>query len=51
MEYSPFGLVVKTEGTDDIMKFVGKEMDSSGLYYFGARYYDPQTGHFAPYPV
>jgi RHS repeat-associated protein len=24
----------------------GKELDSSGLYYFGARYYDPNLGRF-----
>jgi len=24
----------------------GKELDSSGLYYFGARYYDPDVGRF-----
>jgi RHS repeat-associated protein len=26
--------------------FTGKEKDASGLYYFGARYYDPEVGRF-----
>ena len=26
--------------------FTGKQLDSTGLYYFNARYYDPQTGRF-----
>jgi len=26
--------------------FTGKELDSSGLYYYGARYYDPLIGRF-----
>ena len=26
--------------------FTGKEKDSSGLYYYGARYYDPELGRF-----
>src|SRR5690606_22481115 len=27
-------------------KFTGQEQDSSGLYYYGARYYDPELGRF-----
>jgi RHS repeat-associated protein len=27
-------------------QFSGKELDDSGLYYYGARYYDPQLGRF-----
>lgn len=46
MEYSPFGTVMKSDGSDDIFKYTGKELDSSGLYYFGARYYDPAIGRF-----
>jgi RHS repeat-associated protein len=26
--------------------YTGKEKDSSGLYYYGARYYDPEIGRF-----
>lgn len=27
-------------------KYTGKEKDATGLYYFGARYYDPAIGRF-----
>ena len=27
-------------------KYTGKHQDATGLYYFGARYYDPETGRF-----
>jgi RHS repeat-associated protein len=27
-------------------KFTGKELDSTGLYYYEARYYDPTLGRF-----
>jgi RHS repeat-associated protein len=27
-------------------QYTGKEKDATGLYYYGARYYDPQTGKF-----
>jgi RHS repeat-associated protein len=28
------------------MKFTGQRLDSTGLYYYGARYYDPGIGKF-----
>src|SRR5205823_114958 len=28
-------------------QYTGKELDNTGLYYYGARYYDPETGRFA----
>ncbi|MEW6619279.1 MAG: RHS repeat-associated core domain-containing protein [bacterium] len=32
--------------------FTGKELDDSGLFYFGARYYDPALGRFiTPDPI
>ena len=34
------------ENTSINSSFTGKELDSTGLYYFNARYYDPQTGRF-----
>ena len=40
----PFGQIIVN---DDVrFGFTGKEQDSSGDYYFGARYYDPDTGRF-----
>ncbi|MBI3291261.1 MAG: RHS repeat-associated core domain-containing protein, partial [Elusimicrobia bacterium] len=47
-EFSPFGSLTRGEGTVDApQKFTGKRLDdSTGLYYFGARYYDPQLGRF-----
>lgn len=39
----PFGGIL--EG-DEKYGFTGKELDESGLQYFGARYYRPETGTF-----
>ncbi len=50
MIYLPYGDIydAETEGSDNFRyKFGGKEMDeSSGLYYYGARFYDPDLGRF-----
>ena len=46
LEYFPFGETwIQEENSLEIaFKFTGKELDSeTGLYYFGARYYDPRT--------
>ena len=45
--YDAFGNIVKQSGssTND-NQFLTKETDSSGLVYFGARYYDPRVGRF-----
>ncbi|MBI4706342.1 MAG: hypothetical protein HY761_00225 [Candidatus Omnitrophica bacterium] len=47
-EFTPYGSTFKQTGTfDPKYKFTGKELDSStGLYYYGARYYDPLFGRF-----
>jgi RHS repeat-associated protein len=45
IEYQPFG-ESSTTGSEEDYQFAGKEKDASGLYYFGARYYDPQVGRF-----
>ena len=41
----PFGQELINEGIKYTFA-TGKELDSSGLYYFGARYYDPQISRF-----
>jgi len=46
-EYTPYGTLARNEGTDIVShKFTGKELDSTGLYFYGARYYDPEIGRF-----
>jgi RHS repeat-associated protein len=46
-EYQPYGKVSKLWGEDVTdYKFTGKELDDTGLYYYGARYYDPEIGRF-----
>ncbi len=39
----PFGQEISSENR---FSFTGKERDESGLYYFGARYYDSDLGKF-----
>ncbi|MEW6619841.1 MAG: RHS repeat-associated core domain-containing protein, partial [bacterium] len=47
-DYLPFGELINTEGKiENNFTFTGKEYDeATGLYYFGARYYDPKVGRF-----
>jgi RHS repeat-associated protein len=46
-EYTPYGSLARNEGADVVKyKFTGKELDRTGLYYYGARYYDPEIGRF-----
>lgn len=46
--YHPFGSERTRAGTESAeYSFTGKEFDEEvGLYYYGARYYDPDVGHF-----
>jgi len=51
LEYAPYGKttvdVKYSSFTGVNYKFTGKEEDAStGLYYYGARYYDPEIGRF-----
>ena len=52
IEYEPFGSYAKHEkygSTEEVAYyyFTGKPLDDeSGLFYFGARYYDPSLGRF-----
>jgi len=43
--YKSFGEDAVT-GKKNSYTYNGKEKDSAGLYYYGARYYDPGTGRF-----
>jgi RHS repeat-associated protein len=47
-DYYPFGESVTSSGDEEsLYQFTGKEKDSNtGLFYFGARYYDPGIGRF-----
>ncbi|MBI5873337.1 MAG: hypothetical protein HZB36_04250 [Candidatus Omnitrophica bacterium] len=46
-EYTPYGTIATAEGSDVTRyKFTGKELDNTGLYFYGARYYDPEIGRF-----
>ncbi|MBU1197636.1 RHS repeat-associated core domain-containing protein [Candidatus Micrarchaeota archaeon] len=45
-DYYPFGDNLRSSGTTRL-RFTGQELDSkSGLYYMGARFYDPKNGRF-----
>ena len=48
LEYTPFGTTYLEEGeVNTNYRYTGKELDSStGLYYYGARYYDTRLGRF-----
>ena len=49
-EYLPFGEMLMEQSSnsyDNPYKYNGKELDvATGLYYYGARYYDPRTSLF-----
>jgi RHS repeat-associated protein len=47
-ELTPFGESSGSVGViEELARFTGKELDSeTGLYYFNARWYDPQAGRF-----
>ena len=45
-DYMPFGEELRKEGSEKFT-YTGKELDDeSGLYYYGARYYDAEVGRF-----
>ena len=45
--YTPFGATAKELGDAKARyRFTGKERDDTGLYYYGARYYDEAAGRF-----
>ena len=47
MKYLPFGDCLESQGTLGTDKeFTGQRLDATELYYYNARYYDPQIGRF-----
>ena len=45
--YAPFGATVQEHGDATVRyRYTGKEKDDTGLYYYGARYYDDALGRF-----
>ena len=48
LAYDPYGKTVYSYGTEEISyQYTGQELDpETGLYYYGARYYDPELGRF-----
>ena len=44
IQYKPFGEQIDT--IEEKYTFNGKELEDTGLYYYGARYYHPETGRF-----
>ncbi len=47
MKFFSFGSTRTTSGTlPTDKKFTGQRLDSTGLYYYNARYYDPTIGRF-----
>ncbi len=48
LSYGPFGEAISESGNShNAMKYTGREQDAeSGLYYYRARYYDPELGRF-----
>jgi RHS repeat-associated protein len=42
--YEPFGKVIVA--TDNAQQYTGKKQDGTGLYYFNARFYDPEVARF-----
>jgi len=52
-DYDIFGAQLNlAQEIENRKDFVGHEQDSSGLQYFGARFYDPQLGRFiSPDPI
>jgi len=45
MKYNPFG-TARSGSVPTDKKFTGQRLDGTGLYYYGARYYDPVIGRF-----
>ncbi len=45
MKYYPYG-GTRSGSVPTDKKFTGQRLESTGLYYYNARYYDPMIGRF-----
>jgi RHS repeat-associated protein len=45
--YDPYGNTTMTGNSSNPYQYTGRENDGAGLYYYRARYYDPQVHRFA----
>ncbi|MBI2045786.1 RHS repeat-associated core domain-containing protein [Candidatus Pacearchaeota archaeon] len=51
-EESYFAFGEEKSSSGERFTYTGKELDDSGLYYYGARYYEPASGRFiSPDPI
>jgi RHS repeat-associated protein len=46
IKYFPFGEYLESPDIPTDKLFTGQRLDDTGLYYYGARYYDPEIGRF-----
>ncbi|HEV8441136.1 MAG TPA: RHS repeat-associated core domain-containing protein [Methylomirabilota bacterium] len=44
--YEPFGVATVTGTASNAFQYTGRENDGTGLYYYRARYYAPNSGRF-----